>query len=192
MASRRTQWMTQQRLPPGVFVKANVFSSCTIESSPNNLVLPLHNDAIEDVDDVAANRAVDVEVGIEVELLDVVEDRAVDVEARMVPLALLVLAKVGEINESLVPEVLGENPVLPLHGDVLEDIDDVAANRVVEGQVDIEVELHGVVEDRAVDVGALLMTLALLLLDDDVDDAPDPATLIICGMTARRSAHFKR
>eukprot|EP00971_Amphidinium_carterae_P274046 5439144-Amphidinium_carterae.1 len=25
----------------------------------------------------------------------------------------------------------------------------------------------------------------------DVDDAPDPATLIVCGMTARRSAHFK-
>eukprot|EP00971_Amphidinium_carterae_P349297 6490947-Amphidinium_carterae.1 len=86
---------------------------------------------------------------------------------------------------------LSPTPVLPLHGDALEDVDDVAANRVVDVRVDIEVKLHDVVEDRAVNVEALLMTLALLLLVGDVDEATNPATLSICGMTARKSAYFE-
>eukprot|EP00971_Amphidinium_carterae_P325182 6455310-Amphidinium_carterae.1 len=96
-------------------------------------------DALEDVDDVAANRVVDVEVDIEVELLDVVEDRVADVEALLMPLALLVLVKVEEIDVNFVLEVLGEDGVVEVEvqveGDVVVEVDDV-------GLGDVETELR--------------------------------------------------
>eukprot|EP00971_Amphidinium_carterae_P023039 454290-Amphidinium_carterae.1 len=135
------------------------------------LVHPLRGGELEDVDDDAANRLVTVEVGLRVELLNVVGSRVVCVEAPSLTVALLVLVEVEKVNLHLVLEVLMEvdvevvfvaalleGLVLPLLGGELEDVDDDAANRVVDVEVDlgIELQLLDVVDCRVVCVAAPL------------------------------------
>eukprot|EP00971_Amphidinium_carterae_P343217 6482853-Amphidinium_carterae.1 len=58
--------------------------------------------------------------------------------------------KADEVEVLVLGAVLQEDRMLPLRGDALEDVDDVAAARVVDVEVDFEVELLDVVEHRSV------------------------------------------
>eukprot|EP00971_Amphidinium_carterae_P247047 4906179-Amphidinium_carterae.1 len=63
----------------------------------------------------------------------------------------------------VVGTVLTENLALPL---LVDELDDVDANRKVAVEVDVEVDLLGIEENRLVAVEMLLVTLALPVLVD--------------------------
>eukprot|EP00971_Amphidinium_carterae_P221844 4404087-Amphidinium_carterae.1 len=91
-------------------------------------------------------------------LLVLVEVEEVNVNLVLAVLIEIDVCTVDEVELLVLDAVLPEGLVLSLRGDALEDVDDVAANRVVDVGVDIEVELLDVVENRVVDVAALLRT----------------------------------
>eukprot|EP00971_Amphidinium_carterae_P347071 6488893-Amphidinium_carterae.1 len=130
---------------------------------------------VDVLDDADTNRKVAVEVDVEVDLLGVSENRLVDVEMLLMTLSLPVLIEVDvevvDVHKNTIDgvEVLVVGTVLAEHLTLLllvDELDDVDASRKVAVEVDIEVDLLGVAENRLVDVEMLLVTLALPVLVD--------------------------